>query len=93
MWRQNASTPCFCLKHWVCFEQECLASHLVKADGKEQPMKTSTFEQWCDRLQLPTATRDFLAHLRSSPPARRVQGRLFNVWNVCQPENGREYPI
>jgi putative transposase len=42
-------------------------------------MKTSTFEQWCDRLQLPTATRDFLAHLRSSPPARRVQGRLFNV--------------
>ncbi len=42
-------------------------------------MKTSAFEQWCDRLQLPTATRDFLAHLRSSPPARRVQGRLFNV--------------
>jgi hypothetical protein len=36
-------------------------------------MKTSTFEQWCDRLQLSTATRDFLAHLRSSPPARRVQ--------------------
>jgi TnsA endonuclease N terminal len=42
-------------------------------------MKTSAFEQWCDRLQLPTATRDFLAHLRASPPARRVQGRLFNV--------------
>jgi putative transposase len=42
-------------------------------------MKTSAFEQWCARLQLPTATRDFLAHLRASPPARRVQGRLFNV--------------
>jgi len=42
-------------------------------------MKTSASEQWCDRLQLPTATRDFLAHLRASPPARRVQGRLFNV--------------
>jgi putative transposase len=42
-------------------------------------MKTSAFEQWCDRLQMPTATRDFLAHLRASPPARRVQGRLFNV--------------
>jgi len=73
MWRQNASTPCFWLKNWVCFEQKC------KADEKEQRMKTSAFEQWCDRLQLPTATRDFLARLRSSPPARRVQGRLFNV--------------
>ena len=42
-------------------------------------MKTSEFEQWCDRLQLPTSTRDFLLRLRSSPPARRVQGRLLNV--------------
>ncbi len=42
-------------------------------------MKTFAFERWCDRLQLPTATRDFLHRLRSSPPARRVQGRLFNV--------------
>jgi hypothetical protein len=33
MWRQNASTPCFWLKNWVYFEQECLASHLVK--GKQ----------------------------------------------------------
>ncbi len=46
---------------------------------KEQRMKTFAFEQWCDRLQLPTATRDFLLHLRSSPPVRRVQGRLLNV--------------
>ena len=42
-------------------------------------MKGFAFEQWCDRLQLPTATRDFLISLRSSPPARRVQGRLLNV--------------
>jgi putative transposase len=42
-------------------------------------MKTFAFEQWCDRLQLPTTTRDFLIRLRSSPPARRVQGRLLNV--------------
>src|SRR5437667_2857222 len=42
-------------------------------------MKTSAFEQWCDRLELPTSTRNFLIHLRSSPPARRVQGRLLNV--------------
>src|SRR5260370_7377351 len=42
-------------------------------------MKPSAFEQWRDRLQLPTATRDFLIRLRASPPARRVQGRLFNV--------------
>src|SRR6266487_3074927 len=73
MWRFNASLPCFWLKNWVCFEQKC------QSDEKEQRMKPSAFEQWCDRLQLPTATRDFLAHLRASPPARRVQGRLFNV--------------
>ncbi len=42
-------------------------------------MKTFAFERWCDRLQLPTATRGFLHRLRSSPPARRVQGRLLNV--------------
>jgi len=46
---------------------------------KEQCMKTFAFERWCDRLQLPTATRDFLLRLRSSPPVRRVQGRLLNV--------------
>ncbi len=46
---------------------------------KEQRMKTFAFERWCDQLQLPTATRDFLLHLRSSPPVRRVQGRLLNV--------------
>jgi len=46
---------------------------------KEQRMKTFAFERWCDRLQLPTATRDFLLRLRSSPLARCVQGRLLNV--------------
>ena len=46
---------------------------------KEQCMKTFAFERWCDRLQLPTSTRDFLLRLRSSPPVRRVQGRLLNV--------------
>src|SRR5258708_27266373 len=51
----------------------------LQAHEREQCMKTFAFEQWCDRLQLPTTTRDFLIRLRSSPPARRVQGRLFNV--------------
>ena len=27
---------------------------------KEQRLKTFGFERWCDRLQLPTATRDFV---------------------------------
>lgn len=56
--------------------------HAMRRDcphEKEQRMKTFAFERWCDRLQLPTATRDFLLRLRSSPPARRVQGRLLNV--------------
>lgn len=48
-------------------------------DEKEQRMKTFAFERWCDQLQLLTATRDFLLRLRSSPPVRRVQGRLLNV--------------
>src|SRR6266571_2053280 len=46
---------------------------------RSSAMKTFAFEQWCDRLQLPTATRDFLLRLRLSPPVRRVQGRLLNV--------------
>jgi hypothetical protein len=81
------SQPCFWLKNWVCFEQEC------QTDEKEQHMKTSAFEQWCDRHEIPTATRDFLAHLRASPPAHWVQGRLFNVWPIRQPDNGHEHPI
>lgn len=46
---------------------------------KERRMKTFAFEQWCGRLQFSTATRDFLLSIRTSPPARRVQGRLLNV--------------
>ena len=46
---------------------------------KERCMKTLAFEQWCNRLQLSMATRDFLLHIRTSPPTRRVQGRLLNV--------------
>ncbi|HEY7413755.1 MAG TPA: Mu transposase C-terminal domain-containing protein [Ktedonobacteraceae bacterium] len=42
-------------------------------------MKAFAFEHWCAHLQLSTATRDFLLRVRSSPPARRVQGRLLNV--------------
>lgn len=50
-----------------------------RSHEKEQRMKTFAFEQWCDHLQFSTATRDYLTHLRSSPPVRRVQGRLLNV--------------
>jgi hypothetical protein len=42
-------------------------------------MKTSAFEQWCARHEIPTATRDFLAHLRASPPARRVQVSFIRI--------------
>src|SRR6266566_9699404 len=51
---------------------------------KEQCMKTFAFERWCDRLQLPTATRDFLLRLRSSPQCLR---------NVREPQNGCEHPV
>ncbi len=34
MWRQNASTPCFWLKNWVCFEQKCKSDEKV-ADGAQ----------------------------------------------------------
>ena len=42
-------------------------------------MKTSAFEQWRDRLELPTAIHDFLHHLHTSLPVHRVLGRLLNV--------------
>src|SRR5436190_4531394 len=42
-------------------------------------LETDGKHLWCERLQLPIATRDFLIRLRSSPPARRVHGRLLNV--------------
>jgi putative transposase len=42
-------------------------------------MQSSEFDQWCHRLALSPATRDFLARLRASPPVRRVQGRAQNV--------------
>lgn len=50
-----------------------------RSHEKDQWMKTFAFERWCDRLQLATTTRDVLAQIRSSPPARRVAGRLLNV--------------
>ena len=42
-------------------------------------MQSAEFDQWCHRLALSPTTREFLAHLRVSPPVRRVQGRAQNV--------------
>src|SRR5690242_13226026 len=53
-------------------------------------MKAFALERWCDRLQLSPATRDFLTRIRSSPPARRVQGRLLNV---CGPYASRKMGV
>jgi hypothetical protein len=69
----------FLLREPGILETAVFVLHVVNPVGKEPRMKFSEFEQWCDRLQLPMSTRDFLLGLRSSPPARRVQGRLLNV--------------
>jgi putative transposase len=37
------------------------------------------FEQWCQTLNLPAATKELIASIRAAPPARRVQGRANNV--------------
>jgi putative transposase len=37
------------------------------------------FQQWCLRLGLSAETRDLIARLRTSPPARRVSSRAHNV--------------
>jgi putative transposase len=37
------------------------------------------FEQWCQKLNLPAATKELIASIRAAPPARRVQGRANNV--------------
>ncbi len=45
---------------YILFRQEYFVLSVVNAAGEEQRMKTSEFEQLCDRLQLPTTARDFL---------------------------------
>jgi hypothetical protein len=48
-------------------------------------MKTFAFERWCDQLQFPTATRDFLHRLRSereialASSELRAQARLSHT--------------
>jgi putative transposase len=37
------------------------------------------FEQWCQALNFPAATKELIATIRAAPPARRVQGRANNV--------------
>jgi hypothetical protein len=37
------------------------------------------FERWCQTLNLPAATVEAIAKIRSAPPSRRVQGRASNV--------------
>jgi putative transposase len=39
----------------------------------------SQFEQWCQTLGLPAETSQVITQIRSSPPARRVQGHANNV--------------
>src|SRR5215213_2719584 len=37
------------------------------------------FNEWCKRLKVPGRTQAEIEHIRSSPPARRVQSRVGNV--------------
>jgi len=39
----------------------------------------SAFENWCLRLALPEETKKLIAHIRASPPARRVRSAAGNV--------------
>lgn len=45
-------------------------------------MTPIAFEQWCEQLGLPSATRKLLTGIRSSPPVRRVTSRAKNVSGV-----------
>jgi hypothetical protein len=36
------------------------------------------FERWCQTLNLPAATVEAIAKIRSAPPSRRVQGRVLD---------------
>ncbi len=42
-------------------------------------MNQREFDQWCQTLNLPAATKELIASIRAAPPARRVQGRANNV--------------
>ena len=42
-------------------------------------LSDEAFEHWCQGLALPEQTKALIAHIRASPPARRVQGAAGNV--------------
>lgn len=42
-------------------------------------MNQREFDQWCQTLKLPAATKELIASIRAAPPARRVQARANNV--------------
>jgi putative transposase len=80
--RQNGKDMCQCL---LLDGAAGTLAAVVRASAranlcrKTRVMQSSAFDQWCHRLTLSPATREFLARLRASPPVRRVQGRAQNV--------------
>src|SRR5689334_15631836 len=42
-------------------------------------LTAEAFQAWCARLQLSQEAEAFISTIRSSPPVRRVHGRLGNV--------------
>ncbi len=42
-------------------------------------LNDEVFEQWCRDIKLPDQTKVLVAHIRVSPPARRVQSAVGNV--------------
>jgi putative transposase len=42
-------------------------------------LSDEAFEHWCQGLALPEQTKALIAHIRASPPARRVQSAAGNV--------------
>src|SRR5258708_11743959 len=42
-------------------------------------LSDEVFEQWCQDLALPEQTKALIAHIRASPPARRVRSAAGNV--------------
>ncbi len=57
-------------------------------------MDQAQFQRYCREQNLSAETRDLLARMRNSPPARHVRGRVGNRIRVLpQSKNGSGYPV
>lgn len=56
-------------------------------------LSDTKFEEWCKRLNLSEKAKEEIRHIRSSPPARRVQSRAGNVRGVFNQSRKMDHSV